>query len=393
MNTRANWPALPLLPWVSKFFGSIDLSDVAIVACQHILGTQLRLFDELVLHGLAPQNLFLIGKVYSTNEEVFREFIRRGVNISPHGQTYDSHVSFDEQFTASIAKFLDDIQLDLYRSRPKRIIVLDVGGQLLSAWVSTMASQPVPVVGIEQTSSGFHFMEDWSRRHATVDVARSAAKTLEARFIADLACNRIDEYVARAGLTAPAILVIGQGAIGNCLKGKLREKYRVSGFDRLPEKSDLQGDLRNHFGGIDLVVGATGGTAFRALDCIRAVKAYHFISLSSSDREFSAVDLRRYHPRTSNPHVDISVGSVHIVNGGFPINFDGSNTSLPPERAQLVVSLILAAIYQAAEQKPEPGIIDLESSTQQSIVIEFNRLSESSENSRNKSAREQLKSS
>jgi hypothetical protein len=66
------------------------------------------------------------------------------------------------------------------------------------------------------------------------------------------------------------------------------------------------------------------------------------------------------------------------LNSGFPLNFDGSEVSLPPHRAQLVVSMILLAIYQASQEALQHGLVELQSSIQQLVLEEFNRLANTS---------------
>jgi hypothetical protein len=367
-------PSLPLLPCVSRLNGSVDLSNVVIIACQHLLGTQLNLLDELSARGLRPQNFFLIGKNYSTNEGVYREFERRGVRVSPSSLAYDSHMSFDTQFALAAKEFLERAASGFRDLKPARIILVDVGGHLLDAAVPVMSAQSVPVVGIEQTSSGHKFSRIWQSRFPMIDVARSRAKNLEADFLAELTVDRIDTYIRRVRLQSPSILVVGQGVVGATLKNVLRKRYVVKGYDRHDSLSDLDGGLSQHLDEFDIVVGATGNTVFRGLDFISRKRAVHLISLSSSDREFAAVELRLRHPKSFDPHVDTTVGSVTLANSGFPINFDGSDRSLPPNRAQLVVALMLASIYQAAQLAVKPGIVRIEESTEEMVMREFERL-------------------
>jgi hypothetical protein len=62
------------------------------------------------------------------------------------------------------------------------------------------------------------------------------------------------------------------------------------------------------------------------------------------------------------------------VNGGFPLNFDGSDKSLPTEKAQFVVALMLAAIYEAQEITSGPGFVKLDEKIQTKIVDKFKEL-------------------
>ena len=367
-------PHLPLLRSVSSLHATDLLADVAIVACQHLLATQLTLLDELVSLGLAPQNFFLLGKSYSTNTCVFREFGNRGVDVSPLSLHYDNHTSFDEQFDVAVSSFLQHVEERLRRLRPRKVIVVDVGGGLLAAAASRLGSFEVPVVGIEQTSSGHARAPDWPRAFALIDVACSKAKRIEANLLAELASAHLQAYLQRVPLESPRILVMGQGAVGAALTRRLRQQHHVLRYDRNPNLSDLHGDLGSHAFEFDVIIGATGTTVLRALDLAPFRRAFHLISLSSSDREFDAVELRRHLPRSTNPHEHCRYGRIELPNGGFPINFDGSETSLRDEQAQLIVALMLAAICQAARLPARAGAVELDAGMQASLVDEFGRL-------------------
>lgn len=369
---------LPLLAYVTDLHESVDLSDIAIVACQHLLGTQLALVDELIARGLPPQNLFLIGKSYSTNPRVCDAFRTRGVRVSPLSDAYDSHIAFDNQFSVAATEFLEETIAEIRRLKLERVIVLDVGGGLLSMAEPMMRAFSIPAIGIEQTSSGHRFLRAWTLNFPLIDVARSRAKEWEAVFLAELTSVRMRQYIDQASLQTPRILIVGQGIVGRRLKEVLQPNYEVRSYDRHDSKSYRKGSLIDHIKDVDIVIGATGETVLRANDFSNRGQDLHLISLSSSDREFDAVELRRTLPKTSDPHRDCVLGRVRLLNSGFPLNFDGSEVSLPPHRAQLVVSMILLAIYQASQEALQHGLVELQSSIQQLVLEEFNRLANTS---------------
>jgi hypothetical protein len=361
-------PELPLVRLAASRYANDVLEGVAIVGCQHLLATQLTLVDELVSLGLDPANLFLVGKSYSSNAGVYEEFRRRGIYVSPGSLAYDSHVPFDEQFDSAVAAFLSEVEPRLRQIRPRRIVAVDVGGAVLEAWAARLRSLEIPAVGIEQTSSGFSREQRWSSAFPLIDVAHSIGKRSEAPMLAELAAAKLDTYVQRSGLRAPRVLVVGQGPVGAALVTRLRTAYSVVGFDRDARRSDLTGDLETHLSEFDVILGATGSLAVRA-DTLRSHRGkVHLLSLSSSDREFDASTIRRRAPRSSNPHEHYSCNGVELANGGFPINFDGSDTSLPDESAQLVVALMLTAICQAASAPFEAEVLELDRDAQSALL-------------------------
>lgn len=364
---------LPLLRFVTQQYEKSNLSDVTIVACQHILGTQLTLFDELTKRGLKAKNFFLIGKSYSTCRNVYRSFEARGVNISPFSLAYNSHISFDEQFERQIAFFFSDAMQRV--GSASKLIIVDEGGYLTFVANKLFGCKLYQATGIEQTSSGYNRIANLQLEFPIINVARSLAKLqVESVFIAALAAQRIRQYFARAHIATPRILIVGQGAVGLQLQRALGSKYSVATFDVAQFKSQLKAPLQQHLSKFNVIVGATGYTVLGLDDLRKLSKDTHLISVSSSDREFPAVFLRRRFPASSNPHVCVSSQGVHLVNGGFPINFDGSDRSLPPQDAQLTVSLILAAIHEANTKRFAPGLISLDSGIQKQILAQLGKV-------------------
>src|SRR5262249_22790530 len=89
---------LPLLEFASSLYPEMDLQDVLVIGCQHILLSKYELFCTLVKRGLKPGNVYLLGKCYSTSAVVYKKFESAGVHISPLSKKFNSHISFDSQF-------------------------------------------------------------------------------------------------------------------------------------------------------------------------------------------------------------------------------------------------------------------------------------------------------
>jgi hypothetical protein len=102
------------------------------------------------------------------------------------------------------------------------------------------------------------------------------------------------------------------------------------------------------------------------------------ISASSSDREFDAISLRKQIPFYTNPHQDVRVGKILLINSGFPINFD--EFYLDSVEFQLTRSLLLTSIFQAIKfnfVNQDPDFIAL--SKQEEIIREYSKLNIDSE--------------
>jgi S-adenosylhomocysteine hydrolase len=367
---------LPLLQFVSGQYQDVRFEKTLVIACQHILGTTYDFFEELFAKGLIPKNVFLIGKCYSTNKETFGLFKKRGVRVSASSFAFDSRVSFDEQFQLNIERFFREIQSAVDVKSFERIIILDDGGCLI-VFSNDFLKGVKHAAGVEQTTSGYEKIKTLALRFPVINVARSRAKLeVESPFIAEIAARKIDEYVRKYRIKNPKTLVLGMGYVGAEMYGLLKEKYDVSGCDIIRKRCDFGGDYKSRLGDFDLIVGATGTYAIQPGEFGGLKQGALLASLSSSDREFSAVYLRQLAPRTGECHKDIKAKGVTLLNCGFPVNFnDGKRHSVAAEKIQLTHSLLLAGVLEASHRKFPNKLVDLNSALQDRIVREFRFLS------------------
>jgi len=253
------------------------------------------------------------------------------------------------------------------------VIVLDDGAHLLRAIGERGPRSAGPVVGIEQTSSGYRALRKQQFSLPVVNVARSPVKlTLESPFVAAAVRMRFDQYfAARPSLRPTRILVLGHGPVGAAVAANLSRDYLVTCRDAGQSPDALVHLLTDNF---DMIIGATGTRALTATDVSQLRPGTILTSVSSSDREFPAASLRRLLPPTSDCHRHIDVNGVSLLNSGFPLNFDGQEHSVPPQEIQLTRALLLAAVYQAAQNPLPLGLVDLEWRVQRLIADEFQRL-------------------
>jgi len=361
---------LPLLSFVSEKYPNIDLSRTLVIACQHILGTTFNLFDELFKKGLKPENTYLLGKCYSTNEKTFQKFSDKKVNISNQSKFFDSHISFDEQFQSNVGNFLREISNNVNIKNFQKVIVLDDGGALI-LYVNDFFNDLKNFVGVEQTSSGYEKLKDVQLSFPVVNIARSKAKLEhESPMVARLVVDKVKLYFKEHAIKDPKILVIGQGYIGEAITGIFKADHQVNSCDKLSSKCDFSGRYKAKFGDFDVIIGTTGQSSIVAGDFGKLKKGAVLISASSSDREFSAVYLRSLQAKTNNCHQDFSINDITLVNGGFPINFDGREHSLTPEKIQLTRALLLAGVLEAVDSKGY-GLVDLDDKIQNQITEKF----------------------
>ncbi len=364
-----------LLKFTSDLFPNVNLEKVLFIACQHIHASTFDMFEGYFKRGLKPENTFLIGKCYSTNEEIYNKFLEVGVNISPSSKAFDSHVSFDEQFSGYIQEFFKIVQTSVDFNDFEKILILDDGAQLL-LYANDFIQETNKVVGIEQTSSGYEKLKSCSLKFPVINVARSKAKLeVESPFIADLVAEKLQAYLGESNLQNPKILIVGQGYIGMSVLNLLKDTYEVNGCDFLSNKCDFGGNYKDQLHQFDMIIGATGQTIIFEGDFGKLKNGVVLMSVSSSDREFSAVYFRRQVEQNADCHRDYEVNGIRLLNAGFPINFTGEKYSLPKERAQFTRALLSAGVYQAM-LKPEIGLVELDEQIQTSITNEFRNLAQ-----------------
>jgi S-adenosylhomocysteine hydrolase len=282
-----------LLQFVSDQYQDAKLDKTLVISCQHILGTTFDLFEKLFEKGLKPENTFLIGKCYSTNKETFDLFQNNGVHISDLSFSFDSHISFDEQFQLNIEKFFKNIQSKIDIKSFEKVIILDDGGYLI-AFSNDFIKSFENVVGVEQTTSGYKKIKNLKLNFPVLNIARSKAKLeIESPFIAEIAAQKIESYLEKYNLTNPKILIVGLGFVGTAIFELLKKKYFVSGCDIIHKKCDFNGDYKGHLDDFNLIIGATGTSAIQPGEFGNFKHSALLASVSSSDREFSAVYLRQ----------------------------------------------------------------------------------------------------
>lgn len=358
---------LPLVDYTLTLYPNVDLSETTLIACQHLLGSTLAIFEALFRKGLKPENTYVLGKCYSTNGKVYQEFVNRGVKISPLSKAFDSRLSFDEQFQSYIENFIKGISV----LREQKIIILDDGAELI-LFANDFLKNTKKIVGVEQTSSGHEKLKKVELNFPVINIARSEAKLkIESPMIADVAFNKINHYFKKQKLSCPKILIVGQGAIGKAVYQLLHHQYDVVAYDLLTHHLQFPGGFESRLIDFDVIIGATGQSIVVPGDFSKLKENVILISVSSSDREFSGSYLRRLTSQTDDCHKDYLVNGINLLNSGFPINFDGSEHSVAPEKIQFTRALLVAGVLQALNSKEDKGLIDLDYTTQKILTKEF----------------------
>ncbi len=85
---------LPLVDFVKNKFQNLNFENTLIIAAQHLYSTTYVLIKALRELKLKPENLYIIGKCYSTDPRVYDQLLKDGVKVSPLSLKFDSHVSY-----------------------------------------------------------------------------------------------------------------------------------------------------------------------------------------------------------------------------------------------------------------------------------------------------------
>jgi S-adenosylhomocysteine hydrolase len=174
-------------------------SGVYLCACQHLLEPQEKMFDLISEFGIPKENIFILGKAYSTNIDVLLELQRKNFQVAPF--SFKPEESFDKQHKENCEQTFDEFISHV--PTKGKIIFLDDGGQLLEIannnyqWLAEKAN----VIGIEQTSSGFNRLKNTELHFPIINVARSSTKLIkESPVIAKLGLERIKEVFHHYGV-------------------------------------------------------------------------------------------------------------------------------------------------------------------------------------------------
>lgn len=337
----------PILRKVFKEYSNsgADLSNVYLYSCQHLLAPQYEMYKLFIEFGFKSENIIALGKAYSSNTEVIQELQDLGIRVV---QPKFTGVAFDIEHKKNCEYIIKDMDENHIN------IILDDGAELIKA-----ASGKNIYAAVEQTSSGFRKLEGLEFNFPIINVARSNTKlTQESPLIARLVFERIKNYMQDTNLVSPVVTIVGLGPIGNAvLQICDEENIEVQGFDIETSKSDIISHLADKKP--DIVIGATGTTLFDISDLssLEGEHVYHFISVSSSDREFPVANFRT----NEAVHADITYKNFVFVNNGFPITFKGNRYESTPIEIEKTIALLAGAVFHSisCDMGNQKGIVNV----------------------------------
>lgn len=368
---------LILIELASSFISSGNLEDCYVIGAQHILPTTYAMVEALFSKGLKPENVSLLGKCYSTDYATYQAMRQAGIDVCDNTIQFDSHIEFDTAFKNHIHAFLANRKDRLNNKKYKKVIILDDGGECIEIAPQYLDSFD-HVVAMEQTSAGYNHLRNKELFFPIINVARSEAKlTCETSKIIEGGISTIRNELRKLEKRNRKIekaLVIGNGPIGATMSAALRaDGYHVCSYDLDKEKSDFSAvELLAHLGDFDLIVGCTGTTSIKAEHHHLLKKGCILVSMSSSDREFDAIHLRRKAARTHCCSQHIETEDVLLLYCGFPVNFFIEQPD-EPRFFQFTRGLIISAIAQSLDMPAHAatGFVELKRNWQKILMATF----------------------
>ncbi len=333
LSGRYGLEEMPLLQAVGDRFrrklASSHREDTYIIACQHLLQPQLEMFKLFISLGIPASHITILPKVYSANPAIVAELKALGCRVVEAALEFKVQESFDAFHRQQCA----DLVRYAFTHIPEtgKLIILDDGGMLLQQFAQSkdLFYFKKGIYGVEQTASGKNILLKKRLPFAVTSVASSVEKIeIETNYIIRHSMYRMMEYFAEERIASSAkILVLGKGPIGRTMINSLREKgYACDGYDI------TDGKMRYQLGDYDVIIGATGSNSVSVCQLGQLKNGCHLVSISSSDREFPATEIRNNSLSGSKPH-DTFVymkNDIHLANGGFPITFKGERIECFP---------------------------------------------------------------
>jgi hypothetical protein len=336
------------------------IADLVFVCVQHLLSTNGSLFKELINLGANPLNIFLLGKCYSTNDITFNRLANLGINVR-RGEKPKQYGEFSLTMQTEVEVLWSNVKREIKRLPQRGLVVIDDGGQCLKS-IPNWAYEHWKVIGIEQTTSGLKPIG--VVKGPVIEVAACAAKCIiEPPMIAHAVTSRIKALLQTSQFRKCG--VVGFGNIGSALAETLYEDgYDTSVYDLkkldIPPYLHNNSNIRSLISHCEVVFGCTGQDIIRSpepiLENLSGTKL--FMSCSSGDREF--LKLLSYKKFLAKDLAPDTLGSVSmryppnsgpnivIARGGFPVNFDGEEESVPASDIQMTRGLMLGAIIQGS---------------------------------------------
>jgi len=331
-----------------ELFDQTDLNGVYLLGAQHILPSTFEMIKALIDIGLTKENISLIGKCYSTNPKTFQKMRSSQIDVCSSSVLYDPSKLYKKLYQKNLLQFMIDRLSKIEIKKTRKIIVLDDGGQLIKLIQHNPIRNKIPIVGIEQTTSGYELLKTNPINIPIINVARSELKIIhESPIIGRIVVNKLISFIEKYSLDVSKILIIGNGSIGSSIGNQLKYLFEVDFFDINPDKTNISlNTFSKELEKYDVIIGATGSNTIK-LDQISNLNKPILVSASSYDSEFDIINERVKYNKNEGCHEDIKTPHYFLLNSGFPINFDNDYETIDPPEMHLTRALLITSLKQA----------------------------------------------
>jgi hypothetical protein len=393
------FPQLPVLNAITDKIAAAppDLNGYLLIAGQHALDTTGSLFEWMRdALNLPMSNIYMVGKSYSTSQLVAQQ-MQDVLKINYQTNSQQMMLGgFSESYDYDVIKLWEKLfsRLAILKQKKqsvKGIFVLDDGGHLFKRMLPTLLNlrptdkKSIPIVGIEQTSSGVFASRSFL--YPIIEVATAAAKQLETPMLAKLVTEHWESSIKMSldsiklpdfpdALSELKFGIVGLGNVGKAMLKHLQMLgYKnIVVFDSDPDtlikinnsNISVAKNVPNFIEKTDVILGCTGRNFMDAsfAECLKIIQQPRkipriFISLSSKDTEFNCLLVKIHQDNRNGPidplkHILYPKNNPHsiILAAGMPFNFLAVNTglrdySIPHHEIQLTRGLLAAAMLQA----------------------------------------------
>jgi S-adenosylhomocysteine hydrolase len=389
--------SLPLLDRMRETLPPPAFKGIDLLCIQHHLVTIVPLVKAFVTDGVEVQRIWHIDIPYSTIASV-HEVLRTSLGHPSRMSSLLTDPLADYTTTQLLRVVALLIEL-AERRESERLLVLDDGAYFVRA-ITALQSVGHPAGRafngshvVEQTTRGHRFLSANQRQLRDLDiravsVARCHTKmNFEGPFIGASVAAAVAEYALRLAEVPARVAVLGFGVVGEATASELRNNFpdaqliivdsraeaRARASVAIPSATIVESVA--DASGYDLVVGCTGRNSFTIADRSTLASQALLASGSSAALEFDRAGfveladafadddieiLDRESTRARGIHAAIRIRfeggrEATIVNGGFPVNFDGERETLGIEMIQPTRCLMYAAAQQAVAQVV-PGV-------------------------------------
>ena len=350
-------PSLPILgELINEYSHSIklDISNVYVIAVQHILVTTGSLFEYIIKLGIKSSNIFLTGKLYSTNKDVYSSLEDLGINMYKTNPSKNFGQILEQQ-EKDVKKIWRDLKCKT--KSDDLIIILDDGGVAIRTIPDRLIFER-RVFGIEQTTFGMKYKSNIDY-FPVIEVAKSAAKVnLEPNFISRALNKKIQYKVKR--MSPKKIGVVGCGNIGLAMIRYFQKDNEIITYDNAKEdicvfNAKRVDSIETLMKESDIIIGATGNDICQNIDWENIINSNKvFISVSSNDTEFKSLLLqynkcikKKKYRILDDLRINLTNGyQIKIIRGGTPANFDNSYESCDKNEIELTRALLFSGILQ-----------------------------------------------